>query len=412
MRLNDKNIILCITGSIAAYKAVYLASFFKKNGSNVYAVLTKNAAKFITPLTLKTITNNKVITKMFDENDFIPHISLAELADIIVVAPATANIIAKAATGIADDIVSSLLLSSTSPKIIVPAMNVNMYNNSITQINIQILKDNGYHVMQPDEGYQACGVKGIGRFPEIDKIYSFILRSIYNKKSIFNNKKILITIGGTIEDIDPVRYISNRSSGRMGLAFAEELIYRGGKVDIIAGKVSDLLLNKFKSKFTDVKIEYIRSAKDLKNKIMSLDNYDIYIMAAAVADFTTIYNSNKIKKNSGILSLPLEKTDDILLTLQRDQNSIYIGFAAETDNLLENAWDKLNKKSLDFIIANIVGGNKSAIGSKKAEAYLLNRWEEKEYKFNFDNKEVISSNILDKIEKILKNFKLLEDIRV
>ena len=405
MRLKNKNIILCITGSIAAYKAVYLASFLKKSGSNVYAVLTKNATKFISPITLKTITNNKVTTEMFDESDFIPHISLAKLADIIIVAPATANIIAKAATGIADDMVSTLLLSSLAPKVIVPAMNVNMYNNSITQINIQILKDNGFYVMHPDKGDQACGVKGVGRFPEIKKIYSFILKSIDNKKSIFNNKKILVTIGGTIEDIDPVRYISNRSSGRMGFAFAEELIYRGGKVDIIVGNVSDLLLSKFKSKFSDIKIKYIRSSNDLKNKTIASDNYDIYIMAAAVADYTTIYNKNKIKKDSGLLNLPLKNTDDILLSLKRNQNSIYIGFAAETDNLLENAWDKLNKKSLDFIIANNVAGNKSAIGNKKAEVYLLNKWEDKEYKFNFSNKKIIASNVLDKIENILKNYK-------
>jgi phosphopantothenoylcysteine decarboxylase/phosphopantothenate--cysteine ligase len=405
MNLKNKNIILCITGSIAAYKSVYLASFFNKKGANVYAVLTKNATKFITPITFKTITKNKVTTDMFDKSDFIPHISLAELADIIVVAPATANIIAKAATGMADDMVSTLLLSSQAPKIIVPAMNVNMYNNSITQINIQILKDNGFFIMPPDEGYQACGAKGAGRFPKIKKIYSFILKSIIDKKSIFYNKKILISLGGTIEDIDPIRYISNRSSGRMGLAFAEELIYRGAKVDIIAGNVSDLVLNNFKTKFNDIKIMHIRSANDLKNKIESSNNYDIYIMAAAVADYTTNYNENKIKKDNELLTLSLEKTDDILLSLKKNQKSIYIGFAAETKNLLKNAKDKLNKKSLDFIIANNVNGVKSAMGNKQAEVFLLNKWEEKDFKFNFNNKKIIASNVLDKIETTIKKYK-------
>ncbi len=402
MKLKDKNIILCITGGIAAYKAVSLASFLKKKGANVHTVLTKNATKFITPLTLKSITKNKVTIDMFDESDFIPHISLAELADVIVVAPATANIIAKAATGIADDMVSTLILSTLAPRIFVPSMNTNMYNNSITQINIQILKDNGFLIIEPDEGFLACGTEGAGRFPEIDRIYAFILKSLFKKKTIFTDKKILLTIGGTIEDIDPVRYISNRSSGRMGFAIAEELLLRGGQVEIILGKVSDLLLNRFINKFKDVKIENVRSSKEMKEKVMSSKNYDFYIMAAAVSDYTTIYKEQKIKKGQDALTLNLKKADDILLSMVKNENSIYIGFAAETENLIKNAREKLNSKSLDFIIANNVKGDKSAIGNKKAEVYLLNKWEEKDYKFDYNNKEIIAEQVLNKIEEILK----------
>ena len=403
MKLKNKNIILCITGSIAAYKAVFLASFLKKEGANVYAVLTKNALQFITPLTLKTITGNKVTIDMFDESDYIAHISLSKLADIVLVAPATANIMAKAATGIADDMVSTLLISAKAKKIIVPSMNINMYLNPMTQNNICILKKHGFEIMEPDKGKLACGAEGVGRFPEIEKIYDFLLHNIDEKEQFFKNKKILITTGGTIEDIDPVRFISNRSSGKMGLAFAEEFICRGGNVTIIAGNVSDLAMNNFKNKYSNVKIVFVRSAIEMKEAVLSLSNdFDIYLMAAAVADYTMEYNKQKIKKQGDSLALNLKKTDDILEFLPKRDNALYIGFAAETVNILKNARDKLNKKGLDLLIANQVNGDKSAIGGDRAEAYLLNKWDKKEYKFNYNEKQQIASSVVDKIIELIR----------
>jgi phosphopantothenoylcysteine decarboxylase/phosphopantothenate--cysteine ligase len=245
MNVKDKKIVLCVTGGIAAYKSVMLASFLKKKGADVFVVMTENAKKFVTPLTFKNITRNKVATEMFDETDFVPHISLADLADLVIVAPATANIIAKIACGIADDLVSTFLLSSTAPKVIIPAMNTNMYLNPVTVENISKLKKNGMLVMEPDAGLMACGTRGEGRFPEIERIYGFIMKHLPETNSVFSGKKVVIATGGTSEDIDPVRCITNRSSGKMGFSFAEEFISRGADVRIVAGNVSDLLLHNF-----------------------------------------------------------------------------------------------------------------------------------------------------------------------
>lgn len=406
MKLKNKNIVLCITGGIAAYKAVYLASFLIKEGAEVYAVLTENAAKFITPLTLKSITGNKVTIEMFDESDFIPHISLADLADIVVVAPATANIIAKAATGMADDMVSTLLLSTTAPKVIVPAMNTNMYYNPMTQVNLQILNDNGYFVMKPDEGLLACGTRGTGRFPEVENIYGFIIKNVLKSDSSFKDKKILITTGGTIEDIDPVRYISNKSSGRMGLSFAEEFIARGAKVTIIAANVSDLLMNDFRNKFNDIEVINVRSAANMNEELFKrADNFDLYLMAAAVSDYSVNYSQSKIKKSDYDMTLELVKTTDILKTLPKNDNAVYIGFAAESDDLVENAKSKLLDKGVDFLIANEVVGEKGAIGNKKAEVYLLNKWNDEIQKFSYSDKASIANSVISKVELILKEQK-------
>ena len=406
MKLKNKNIVLCITGGIAAYKAVYLASYLIKQGAEVYAVLTENATRFITPLTLKSITGNKVTIEMFDESDFIPHISLADLADIVIVAPATANLIAKAATGMADDMVSTLLLSTTAPKVIVPAMNTNMYYNPMTQVNLQILNDNGYFVMKPDEGILACGTEGIGRFPEVENIYGFILKNVLNSDSSFKDKKVLITTGGTIEDIDPVRYISNRSSGRMGLSFAEDFITRGAKVTIITANVSDLLMDSFKTKFRDIEIVNVRSADNMKEEVIKRSkDFDVYLMAAAVSDYSVNYSQHKIKKSHDDMTLELVKTTDILHTLPKRDNAIYIGFAAESDDLVENAKSKLLDKGVDFLIANEVVGEKGAIGNKKAEVYLLNKWNDDVQKFSYSDKASIANSVNNKIESILKEQK-------
>ncbi|MBN2545503.1 MAG: bifunctional phosphopantothenoylcysteine decarboxylase/phosphopantothenate--cysteine ligase CoaBC [Spirochaetes bacterium] len=402
MDLKDKNIILCVSGGIAAYKAAGLASFLKKQGANVYAVMTKNALEFIKPLTFKTVTGNKVTTNMFDESDFVPHISLADLADLIIVAPATANIIAKAAHGIADDMVSTLLLSSNAKKIIVPSMNSKMYLNPITQKNIKLLKENDYFIMEPDIGLLACGYEGIGKFPDIEKIYGFLLQILSGKKSYFTGKKILITLGGTIEDIDPVRYISNRSSGKMGFNLAEEFIARGGNVTLLIGNISELLLSSFKSKYPKTKIINVRSSNDLYDKVIGFENdFDIYCMVAAVADYMPDYKADKIKNKNGI-ELKLSATKDILASLKKRKNALYIGFAAETENLTKNAKEKLKNKNLDFIIANIVKGEKNAIGNDNAEVVILNKYNEEEFRIDYNDKKFIAQNIIDYIEKLGK----------
>jgi phosphopantothenoylcysteine decarboxylase/phosphopantothenate--cysteine ligase len=405
MCLNNKNVVLCITGGIAAYKAVALASLLVKNNANVFPVLTKNALKFITPLTLKTITKNKVTYKMFDTSDFIPHISLAELADIVVVAPATANIIAKIANGIADDMVSTLILSTKATKIIIPAMNCNMYLNPITQENIKKLLKNDFLIMQPDTGNLACGTEGIGRFPEVDKIFEFISESIQNKKvenNFFKDKKVLITLGGTIEDIDPVRYISNRSSGRMGFSFAEAFDKCGAFVTIISGNVDERLLDDFKNKYKHIKIINIRSASNMKDEVIKFENdFDVYLMSAAVADYTVDFSDTKIKKNEEEIILKLKRTQDILKSLKKRDNAIYIGFAAETDDLLESARKKLKEKNLTFLIANNVKGDKSAIGSESAKIFLLNKWNDKINEFDYMDKKQLARKTVIEIEKII-----------
>lgn len=398
MTLEGKNIVLCITGGIAAYKAVSLASLLKKKGANIYAILTKNARRFITPLTLKTITGNKVTTTMFDESDFIPHISLSELADIVLVAPATANIIAKAANGLADDMISTMLLSSKAHKIIIPAMNTNMYLNPITQANMATLKEHGFKIMEPESGMMACGTSGPGRFPVIETIYDYIKTSLYGAKDDYQNKRVLITVGGTIEDIDPVRFITNRSSGRMGFAFAAEFIKRRAQVTLIVGNVSDQTFNDFSREYPAAQIIRVRSADDMKDEVLKrADDYNIYVMAAAVADYKPVYADHKIKKSDDDLSITLTRNTDILQALPKREDAVYIGFAAETQDLLENARKKLQKKALDFLIANKVKGDKSAIGSHKAEVYLINKYNEELTRIEYADKDIIAALVIDAI---------------
>lgn len=402
--LKNKNIVLCVTGGIAAFKAASLASFLTQRSANVFVVMTKNATEFVSPLTFKSITHNRVTIDMFDDTDFIPHISLSDLADIVIVAPATANIIAKAANGIADDMTSTMLLSTEATKIIVPSMNTRMYDNNITQRNIAILKENDYHIMDPDSGFLACGQEGKGRFPAIEKIYGFIIQNLGESTSFFNNKQIVIPMGGTIEDIDPVRYISNRSSGKTGIVFAEEFIKRGGKVKIIAGNVSPLLLEEFHKTYYYTEIINVRSAAQMKEEIMKSGHFDLLFMCAAVADFRPVYSEEKIKKSDDTLTIRLEKNEDILQSLVKGSDTLYVGFAAETQKLLHYAREKLTKKGLDFIIANEVKGEKSAIGGDKSEISLLNRWNEEIKTFDYNLKKKNSVRILDALEMLIEKY--------
>jgi phosphopantothenoylcysteine decarboxylase/phosphopantothenate--cysteine ligase len=347
--LKDKFVVVGITGSIAAYKAVELVRLLKKNGAQVQVIMTKSACEFINPLTFQVVSQNPVITDMFKPPDKwdVEHIAIAEKADIFIVAPATANIIAKIAAGLADDMLTTTLLATKAKVVIAPAMNVHMYENVVTQRNIKYLSDMGYKIIEPDTGYLACGHTGKGRLPEPKHIMMEIEHMLAAKD--LKDKKILITAGPTREHIDPVRFITNHSTGKMGFALAQRAVIRGAKVVLISGPCNlepPLGLSKFMA---------VQTAQEMLDCV--LENYldaDIVIKAAAVGDFKPkqVF-TEKIKKTDDKLILELDRNPDILYELgKRKTHQILIGFAAETQQIEKYATDKLKNKNLDFIVAN------------------------------------------------------------
>ena len=345
--LNSKKILLCVTGGIAVYKAVDLASKFTKLGAEVRTIMTASACEFVSPLTFKSITHQKVVTKMFDPEADIEHISLADWADIVVIAPATANIIGKIAGGIADDLLSTTIMATTAPVLIVPAMNIHMYENPIVQQNIKKLSDLGYLFMEPEYGKLACGYEGKGRFPKTVEICYFTKTFLDHKRDLLK-QNILITAGANIENIDPMRFISNRSSGKMGLALARAAHIRGAKVKFVHAKVLVEI-----PEYIDA-VETLTAQEMYDAVIQEFPNDDIIFKTAAVADFTPANKAeNKIKKDKS-MSLELTRTKDILAELgkQKTKNQILIGFAAESEDIIDNARKKLKAKNLDFIVAN------------------------------------------------------------
>ncbi|MCG0274675.1 MAG: bifunctional phosphopantothenoylcysteine decarboxylase/phosphopantothenate--cysteine ligase CoaBC [Thermosediminibacteraceae bacterium] len=350
--LQGKFVVLGVTGSIAAYKAVELVRLLKKKGANVQVVMTRSATEFVTPLTFQVLSGNPVITDMFEKpvRWEVEHVSLADKADLFVVAPATANIIAKMAAGIADDMLTASILATRAKVLVVPAMNVHMYCNPITQENISYLKEKGFSVMEPEEGFLACGYLGKGRFPEPDKIMEVIERLVGNSNDL-KNKRILITAGPTREPIDPVRFISNRSSGKMGYALAEAAVERGGEVILISGPTC---LPQPAGLFKYIAVE---TAQDMKEQVLKFFPWsDVVIKAAAVADYKPkCYSERKIKKKDSEMVLELTKNPDILKELgEKKDKQLLVGFAAETDEIKENALEKLRQKNLDLIVVNDV----------------------------------------------------------
>jgi phosphopantothenoylcysteine decarboxylase/phosphopantothenate--cysteine ligase len=346
--LNNITIVLGITGGISAYKSLELISLLKKQGGDIHVIMTKSATKFVTPLTFQTLTQNVVVVDTFQSIKYweVEHISLAQKADIFAIVPATANIIGKIANGIADDMLSTTIMATEAIKLIVPAMNTQMYINPIVQENIKKLEALGYIFMEPDSGMLACGDEGPGKLPSPSAIEEKIL-SIFKKKDL-EGKRVLITAGPTRETIDPVRFISNHSSGKMGYALAQEAVDRGADVLLISGP-TNLTVPK------GVEVEYITTSEEMYTKVMK--NYlaaDIIIKSAAVADYRPKdISKEKIKKSGDELILTLEKTKDIAYELgKRKENRILVGFAAETENLIDNAKIKLKKKNFDFIVAN------------------------------------------------------------
>lgn len=350
-----KEILLGITGGIASYKMVEVASRLTKMGYSVNTVMTKAGTEFVTPLTFQSITHNPVHTDLFSppEHFNVKHISLADRADLCVIAPATANFIGKLAGGIADNLLSTIIMATKAPVLLAPSMNVNMYHNSIFQDNISYLKKKGYEVIDPDKGYLACGHQGKGRLPEPELLVDLITGKL-NKKD-FADKKILVTAGPTREYLDPIRFLSNKSSGKMGYALARTAARRGAEVTLLSGPVN--LIPPY-----GVETVFIESAGQLAKEVKTrFQNYDIIVMAAAVADFKPVdYQKEKIKKGKQLdgFKLDMMRNSDILKDIGRHKKKgqILIGFAAESKDLLNNARDKMKKKNLDMIIANDITG--------------------------------------------------------
>lgn len=348
--LKGKTVILGVSGSIAAYKIADLASKLSKLHCDVHVIMTKNATNFINPITFETLTNNKCLVDTFDRNFQynVEHVALSKKADVVLVAPATANVIAKMAHGLADDMLTTTVLACTCPKLVSPAMNTQMLHNPITQDNLDILKHYGFEIIEPATGMLACKDIGDGKLPDTDVLLDYILKTIAFEKDM-EGLNVLVTAGPTQESLDPVRYITNHSSGKMGYAIARNAMLRGAKVTLVSGETSIP-----KPRFVDV--VDIKSAADMFEAVTSRANeQDIIIKAAAVADYTpATFSDDKIKKSDGDMSIPLDRTQDILKYLgeHKRPNQFLCGFSMETKDMLENSRRKLVHKNLDMIVAN------------------------------------------------------------
>lgn len=348
--LTGKTILLGVTGGIAAYKSASLASLLVKAGAEVRVIMTENAKNFITPITFETLTGHKCITDTFDRNfEFsVEHVSLAQKADAIMIAPATANVIAKLAHGLADDMLTTTVLASKAPKIIAPAMNTGMYENPVTQDNLALLQKYGMEVVTPASGRLACGDVGAGKMPEPETLIEYIYKVCACKKDM-TGMKVLVTAGPTQEALDPVRYLTNHSSGKMGYHIAKICMLRGAEVTLVSGKTA-LTAPMF------VHTIPVTSAKDMFDAVTShAPEMDLIIKAAAVADYRPSHIADeKVKKSDAELAIPLERTDDILKYLgeHKRPGQFLCGFSMETENMLENSQKKLQKKNLDMIVAN------------------------------------------------------------
>ncbi len=348
--LKGKTIVLGVTGSVAAYKMANVASMLVKRGCEVHVIMTKNATNFINPIAFESLTNTKCLVDTFDRNFqfHVAHISLTDKADAMLIAPASANIIGKIAGGIADDMLSTTVMACNKPVLIAPAMNTKMYTNPILQDNLEKLRSFGYEIIEPATGHLACGTTGAGKMPSEEVLIAHLERQIAKEKDL-TGKKVLVTAGPTIESIDPVRYISNHSSGKMGYAIAKAAMLRGADVTLVSGKTSIE-----PPMFVDV--VDITSAGDMYREVMNRSHeQDIIIKAAAVADYTPAdVSDEKVKKKDGDLSIPLIRTKDILKSLgeNRRDGQFLCGFSMETQNMLENSRAKLQKKKIDLIVAN------------------------------------------------------------
>ena len=390
-----KHIILGVTGSIAAYKIASLASMLVKQKADVTVIMTPNATNFINPITFETLTGNKCLVDTFDRNfEFqVEHVSLAKQADVFLTAPASANVIAKAAHGIADDMLTTTLLACTCPKIFAPAMNTRMYQNPIVQDNMKTLAGYGMEVITPARGYLACGDTGEGKMPEPEILYEYIVKALTPKD--LAGKKVLVTAGPTQEKIDPVRYISNHSTGKMGYAIARAAMLRGAEVTLVSGKTNLQLP-------AGVRVVPVISAADMAQAVKETANeQDIIIKAAAVADYRpSVTADEKIKKKDDELSIELERTEDILAWLgaHRSVGQFLCGFSMETENMVENSRAKLEKKNIDMIVANNLKQEGAGFGTDTNVVTLLTKDESVELPLM--SKEEVADRLLDYIIKL------------
>lgn len=394
--LSGKNVVLGVTGSIAAYKIANLASMLKKLNADVTVLMTENATNFINPITFETLTGNKCLIDTFDRNFqySVEHVSLAKKADVVLIAPASANVIGKLANGIADDMLTTTVMACDCKKIIAPAMNTRMYKNPIVQDNMDKLARFGYEVISADTGYLACGDEGVGKMPSENVLMQYILRECACKKDMLG-KKVLITAGPTMEKIDPVRFISNHSTGKMGYALAKNCMLRGADVTLVSGK-TNLEPPMF------VKVINVVSARDMYEAVIdNFDEQDIVIKAAAVADYRPKNPADeKVKKSDTEMSIDLERTDDILKTLgERKSKQFLCGFSMETENMIENSKKKLEKKHLDMIVANNLKKAGAGFGTDTNIVTIITPDGTKE--LDIMSKDKVAENIVNEIlEKI------------
>ncbi|SHJ95022.1 bifunctional phosphopantothenoylcysteine decarboxylase/phosphopantothenate--cysteine ligase CoaBC [Paramaledivibacter caminithermalis] len=398
--LSNKNIVIGVSGGIAVYKALDVVSRLKKLNANIDVIMTKAATEFVQPLSFQSLSQNYVVTDMFAEPKTwdVEHISLAQKADLFVIAPATANVIGKLANGIADDMLSTTVMATKAPVLIAPAMNTNMYNNPIVQRNIKILKEIGYRFVDPASGRLACGDYGIGKLASPENIVESITKIIGKaSKKPLRGKKVLVTAGPTQEPIDPVRYITNHSSGKMGYAIAIEAKNRGADVTLISGPTNLERPN-------GIKVIDVITARDMYDQAVShFGEADIIIKAAAVADYRPKeVADNKIKKSDSNLSMEFARNPDILLELGKmKKNQVLIGFAAETRDLLDNAKGKMNRKNLDFIVANNIAEKDAGFKSDTNIVSIIDSLGNVE-KYDKMKKEEIADIILDKAYDLIK----------
>lgn len=389
--LKNKKILLGVTGGIAAYKSCELIRLYQKQGADVKVIMSEAATKFVAPLTFAALSHHEVEITMFD--DSIKHIELAQWADILVIAPATANTIAKIACGIADNLLTNIILAATCPKLVAPAMNVNMYENAATRKNIHKLVQLGIQTVGPDSGYQACGDMGKGRLASLDQILDATVKIL--KKS--NNRKIVITAGPTQEPLDPVRFITNHSSGKMGYALAQAAAEKGYTVKLVSGPTNIPVPSA-------VEIIKVKTASDMLNAVLhEIEDSDIFIGCAAVADFRSkVISRNKIKKTDDTESLTLElvKNPDIIKEVANLHKTFTVGFAAETTNVVEYAKSKLVKKDLDLIIANDVSDSSIGFNSDQNRVSLVFKDLSTE-DLPLMNKQDLARVLIDKIESQL-----------
>ncbi|OUQ59586.1 phosphopantothenoylcysteine decarboxylase [Tyzzerella sp. An114] len=391
--LKDKTVVLGVTGSIAAYKIANLASMLVKKHCDVHVIMTKNATNFINPITFETLTGNKCLVETFDRNFqfHVAHVSLAKKADVMLIAPASANVIGKLAHGIADDMLTTTALACKCKIIVSPAMNTNMYNNIIVQDNIKKLENYGFEIIKPDKGFLACRDEGDGKMPSEQVLFSYIEKEIACEKDL-KGKKILVTAGATQESIDPVRYITNHSTGKMGYEIARAAMLRGAEVILVSGQTNI-------PEVPFVKTIKIKSAQDMFEAVRdNFEQCDIVIKSAAVADYRpATVSDDKIKKKDGDMIINLERTTDILKYIgeHRNNNQYICGFSMETRDMIENSRAKLHKKNIDMIVANNLKESGAGFGVDTNKVTLITK--DEEISLELMSKQDVAFTLIDKI---------------